>query len=142
MNCEGFSQDDSNGKHLCHGQCISLNQSCDGKCPGENDKLDCTKDCYYETPLRKLCGNVCIPNNAPCNGECRSGDVLCKGECQSHDLQCNGECIDEYATTANCDGTCSYLMQTWICDSECQKKEQPCNGYCPPGICLVLSFTK
>ena len=139
MNCKGFCQDDEDGEHLCNDQCLSLNQSCDGKCPREDDELDCAGICFDIRPSHKLCNDDCIPNEAPCNGECRSEDVFCNGECQSSDLQCNGECIDEYKTVANCDGTCYYNLETWICDSQCQKTEQPCNGECPPGNYLVLS---
>ena len=136
MNCEGFCQDDFNGKHLCHGQCVSLDQSCDGTCPRANDKLDCAGFCSV-TPLHKLCDDDCIPYKVPCSSKCHPfSEVLCSGECQSSDLQCNGECMSGYKKVANCDGTCSYSESgTWICDSECLRKEQPCHGECPPGMC-------
>ena len=138
MNCKGFCQDQDDGEHLCNGQCLSLNQSCDGNCPRKNDLLDCADICN-DIPMHKRCGDDCISSKVPCNGECNPFyEVLCNGECQSSYLQCNGECIDKDAPAANCDRTCSSEPETWICDSNCLKMEKPCHGQCPAGFCSAL----
>ena len=136
------------GTWFCNGNCIHLNEPCNGKCAVNFLMLE-NGMCRYADNISALLAEACPRPETPCHGVCLNQTFLtcdgkcvesinsnlgrwqCQGECQSWEKPCFGRCHSPY-WIPKCSGVCEpwHVQTVYECNNECVAFDIPCNGKC------------
>jgi len=134
----------------CDGECLKLNEPCNGKCH-ETQPKKCGEQCVKDDNSHQEYKGHCFKSHVYCGGKCAKhlphkckgscegarGDVLSKAEtCDFPPKKvkyntCVDMCVDEDTYKKeykDCDGEC--ILAWKPCKGKCGKKSKPCWGEC------------